>query len=101
DLTLPDRRLGGLDSLHVGRPIHGAGPQVPGRSGPEGSFAVMLIISIITACRLISARRSSSVLPHAREPPGVHRAAELPGESPPPTRIESVRSAGEVGIVQD
>jgi len=37
----------------------------------------------------------------AREPPGVHRATELAGERPPPTRIESVRSPAEVGIVQD
>src|SRR5699024_11895421 len=33
--------------------------------------------------------------------PGVHRATELAGERPPPTRIESVRSPAEVGIVQD
>ena len=37
----------------------------------------------------------------AREPPGVHRATELARQRPPPTRIESVRSTAEIGIVQD
>src|SRR5699024_6666129 len=104
-----DRRLGGLDSVQVGRPVHRAGPQVPGRAGPEVSSAVLLSTLVSRARRPGACRVSSRCggawsgphLVYAREPPGVHRATELPGESPPATGIESLWGAGEVGVVQD
>src|SRR5699024_12544362 len=93
DLTLPDRRLGGLDSVQVGRPVHRAGPQVPGRAGPEVGSAVLVSTLVSRARRPGTCRASSRCggawsgpfFAYAREPPGVHRATELPGESPPAT----------------